>query len=111
MRKKMTNAKEEWIKEKLMEIDKEVIPKSSKKAYSTHKTLTKTSQHKASYIADTEYGSAIYNPIEQDPRLLQNNPKPEGNDESPSILKADVKEVVYVIRQLLLGVMINKKYL
>ncbi|KAH3898268.1 hypothetical protein DPMN_022491 [Dreissena polymorpha] len=95
-----------------MNIDKEVIPKSSKKAYSTIKTLTKTSQHKANYISDTEYGSAIYNyPIEQDPRLLQNNPKPEANDESPSILKADVKKAVYVIRQLSLGVMISKKYL
>ena len=52
VKKKMKEAKEEWIEEQHIIIYKEVNAGSSKKAYSTLKTLTKTSQAKSSVISD-----------------------------------------------------------
>jgi exonuclease III len=110
VRKKMKEAKEEWIEEQCDSIDKEMTTGSSKQAYSTLKTLTKTSQPKASVIADadgnlltesaavlsrwTEYCSDLYNyPLQPDSSLLQSQPRQEVDD-SPPVLKAEVEEAV-----------------
>ena len=77
----MKEGKEELIEEQCTIIDKEITVGNSKTAYSTIKTLTKTSQHKASVISDaesavvlkrwTDYCSDLYNfPLQQDLSLL-----------------------------------------
>ncbi len=44
----------EYIDEQCINIDKKIITCSSKKAYNTLKSLTKTSQTKVSVVADAE---------------------------------------------------------
>ncbi|KAH3773871.1 hypothetical protein DPMN_175242 [Dreissena polymorpha] len=74
---------------------------SSTKAYSTIKNLTKTSQPNSSVLSDSDMNfltksAAVLNrgnnrplqPLQQDSSLLQNNPRPKADDESPSISKA-----------------------
>ena len=53
VRKKMKVAKEEWIDGQFKNIEKGMMSGSSKEAYNTLKTLTKTQQHKSAVIEDS----------------------------------------------------------
>ena len=111
VRKRMKVAKEEWIEEQCDVINKEMMMGNSKQAYSTLKILTKTSQPKTAVIEDadgnlltenatvlnrwTKYCCSLYNyELRSDPSLLQNDPRPRLDDESPSVLKGEVEEAV-----------------
>ena len=77
VRTKKKAAKEEWTEEHRKSIEKGMMSGSSKEAYNTLKTLTKTQQHKSADIEDssgniltentaalnrwTDYCSGLYN--------------------------------------------------
>ncbi|XP_076443965.1 uncharacterized protein LOC143282251 [Babylonia areolata] len=92
VRTKMKAAKENWIEEQCEEVEKGMEAGNSKRAYSTLKTLTKTSQPRSAVIEDkdgklltdseevlkrwTEYCDGLYNyQLNPDSSILQDNPR------------------------------------
>ncbi|KAH3700976.1 hypothetical protein DPMN_075959 [Dreissena polymorpha] len=100
----MKVAKEEWIEERCIIIDKEMPAGSSNKAYNTPRPSRRTVSPSPvldqtqifsprlpqSYTRSTAYCSDFYNyPLRSDLSLFQNDPRPEADDESPCALKAE----------------------
>ena len=96
VRTKKKAAKEEWTEEHRKSIEKGMMSGSSKEAYNTLKTLTKTQQHKSADIEDsseniltgstavlnrwTEYRSGLYNyKLNSHTILLKSNQTPPPN--------------------------------
>ncbi|XP_076454867.1 uncharacterized protein LOC143289703 [Babylonia areolata] len=92
VRTKMKAAKENWIEEQCEEVEKGMEAGNSKRAFSTLKTLTKTSQPRSAVIEDkdgmlltdseevlkrwTEYCDGLYNyQLNPDSSILQDNPR------------------------------------
>ena len=115
VRKKIGIAKEEWIEEQCSAIKKGMETGDSKNAYSTLKSLTKTSQPRTAVINDqdgklitdrekvlkrwTEYCKGLYNyEIHPDTSLLQTDlPSTDGKDSLP-ILKEKVEAAVQSLK-------------
>ena len=115
IRKKIQIAKEEWIEEQCSVIEKGMETSNSKNAYSTLKSLTKTSQLRTAVINDqdgklitdskkvlkrwSEYCKGLYNyEIHPDTSLLQTNlPSVDGKDSLP-ILKEEVEAAVQSLK-------------
>ncbi|KAH3894038.1 hypothetical protein DPMN_018195 [Dreissena polymorpha] len=102
--KKMKEAKEEWIEEKCFIINKKMTACSSKKTLMktviprpvlyqmlTGIYLPRVPQSKTARW--TKYCSDRY-PLQQN----SNDPRPEANNKSPSILKAEMEEAVRILQ-------------
>ena len=115
VRKKIQIAKEEWIEEQCSTIEKGMETGDSKNAYSTLKSLTRTSQPRTAVINDqdgklitdskkvlkrwTEYCKGLYNyKIHPDTSLLQTNlPTTDGKDSLPK-LKEEIETAVWSLK-------------
>ena len=110
VRKKMLEAKEDWITKQCEAIEQGMEQGNSKQAYETLKKLTKTQQHKTTVIEDskgellteetevlnrwTEYCQELYNyQLQPDTSLLENAPRDRTAEPLP-ILKEEVEQAV-----------------
>ena len=108
VRKKIQIAKEEWIEEQCSAVKKGMETGNSKNAYSTLKSLTKTSQLRTAVINDqdgklitdsekvlkrwTKYCKGLYNyKIHPDTSLLQTDLLTMDGEDSLPILKEEVE--------------------
>ena len=107
VRRKMKEARENWIEEQCDTIEKSMVTGDSKAAYNTLKVLTKTSQPRTAVIDNkdgklltdkdqvlerwTEYCNGLYNyELKPDRSILQDQ-YPQDEEESPPILKEEVE--------------------
>ena len=110
VRKKMTEAKEEWIARQCDAIEKGMEQGNSKQAYDTLKKLTKTQQNRTTVIENnegmlltestavlkrwTEYSEELYNyPLQPDTSLLNTGTAAQASEPLP-VLKEEVEQAV-----------------
>jgi len=112
VKKKMKEAKEEWIEQQCNEIDKG-MKNNSKKAYKTLKALTKSNKSRTTAIENkngklltdknaiierwSEYCQELYNhPIQPDARILKKQQKPP--EEKLPILREKVEAAIKTLK-------------
>ena len=111
VRKKMKEAKEQWINDQCDIIEKNIERGNSKEAFSTLKKLTKTQQNRASVIEDssgelltessavltrwTQYCQELYNyPIQPDNGLIKGDITPQREPSPIPVLREEVEEAI-----------------
>lgn len=111
VRKKMKEAKEQWISDQCENIEKGMKKGNSKLAYDTLKNLTKTQQNRSSVIEDTsgelltensavlnrwtQYCQELYNyPIQPDDSLLDGDSTPSREPSPLPVMREEVEEAI-----------------
>mgnify|MGYP006273469667 CR=1 FL=1 len=111
VRKKMREAKEQWINEQCENIEAGMTKGNSKHAYDTLKKLTKAQQNKSSVIEDcsgnlltensavlkrwSQYCSDLYNhPLQPDHSLIDGDSTPQREPSPLPVLKEEVEEAI-----------------
>ena len=115
VRKKMRECREEWILHQCDKIEENMKNGNSKEAYSTLKTLTKTSQNKTNVIEDkegnlltessavlqrwTEYCNELYNyQLHPDPNIIKNSHRNE-QERDPPILQTEIDDAIKKLKK------------